>query len=135
MMRPRLNRESGLGIIEALVAALILVVIIAGVSKMIVSGLESVPLDLKEYIGLMEADSKIERIICQIQNLEIKKGDTASGSESTTLQGNCPNNECVLYWQYDCNNTNFLDVCIIETWVKDSNVALAYSVTSKAPLE
>lgn len=134
-MRPRLNGECGLGIIEALVAAVILVVIIAGVSKMIVSGLESAPLDLKEYIGLMEADSKIEQIICRIQDLKIKKGDAASGSAATTMQGACADNECTLYWQYDCKNAGFPDVCVIETWIKDNGVTLAYSLTSKAPLQ
>jgi hypothetical protein len=134
-MKPRLDGECGLGIIEALVAAVILVIIIAGVSKMIVSGLESVPLDLKEYIGLMEADSKIEQIICQIQDVKIKKGEEASGSAATTMQGACPVNECTLYWQYHCNNPDFPGVCVIETWVKDNGVTLAYSLTSRVPLQ
>jgi len=124
----RIRGCRGMGIVEVLIAALILSIALVGFSQLLVSGLDQETLDIKEHIGMLAATSQVEKLICQIRNGDIAGNAIVTGYTPTDLEGTCSG--CMLKWSVKCDTSK--ENCAIEAGVKLDQTYLAYVQTIKS---
>ena len=138
-MRPRLiTGEKGAAIVEVTMAILLLGIMIAGLSQLLTSQIQSRRDYMKEQLALLAVSNQMERLICLVKDDEWGTACPTTAKDSTTeaaaltpslsgdLSNMCP--ACQMRWTVGCVESGAgaaVNKWLLDAWVPENTVVQA----------